>query len=68
MEFEKELLDELPSRCNVVTAVMNHRVVNTLRFLWVVVTLWYEVGVFFRSVSSCNWPDAVLQSVCVSAG
>ncbi|KAG6886184.1 hypothetical protein C0993_000702 [Termitomyces sp. T159_Od127] len=39
---------------------MNHRVVNGLRFFWVIITLWYELGVFFRSVSSCNWPDAAL--------
>ncbi|KNZ72874.1 Cell division control protein 1 [Termitomyces sp. J132] len=41
---------------------MNHRVVNGLRIVWVIVTLWYELGVFFKSVSSCNWPDAVLRS------
>ncbi|KAG6833568.1 hypothetical protein H0H87_005219 [Tephrocybe sp. NHM501043] len=37
-------------------------VVNVLRILWVVITIWYELGVFFNSVSSCNWPDANLQS------
>ncbi|KAG6880190.1 hypothetical protein C0992_003854 [Termitomyces sp. T32_za158] len=41
---------------------MNHRVVNGLRLFWVIVTLWYELGVFFKSVHSCDWPDAVLQS------
>ncbi|KAG6842150.1 hypothetical protein C0991_001643 [Blastosporella zonata] len=42
---------------------MNHRVVvNGLRIFWVIITLWYELGVFFHSVSSCDWPDAALQS------
>ncbi|KZP34158.1 hypothetical protein FIBSPDRAFT_942318 [Athelia psychrophila] len=32
--------------------------VNVLRVLWIAVVLWCEVGVFFSSLHSCNWPDA----------
>lgn len=31
-----------------------------LRFGWVVLVIWYEVGEFFSSLSSCRFPDAQL--------
>ncbi|KAF8590903.1 Metallo-dependent phosphatase [Ramaria rubella] len=34
----------------------------SLRLFWVVLVLWCELGVFFWSLSSCRWPDAVLKS------
>ncbi|PFH50886.1 hypothetical protein AMATHDRAFT_143817 [Amanita thiersii Skay4041] len=29
---------------------------NTLRFFWVVLVIWYELGEFYWSLSSCRWP------------
>jgi hypothetical protein len=32
-------------------------VVNGLRFFWVVIIIWGELGTFFWNLSSCRWPD-----------
>ncbi|KAG5648554.1 hypothetical protein DXG03_003165 [Asterophora parasitica] len=43
---------------------MNHRiVVNGLRVFWIVITVWYELGVFFSSVRRCTWPDTAFSEV-----
>jgi hypothetical protein len=34
-----------------------------LRFIWVIVVIWCEFGVFFYSLSDCRWPDKFFQSV-----
>ncbi|KAL5528510.1 hypothetical protein ACEPAF_7646 [Sanghuangporus sanghuang] len=31
--------------------------VNVLRVVWLFVIAWYELGVFYRSVAKCRWPD-----------
>ncbi|KAL4074212.1 Metallo-dependent phosphatase-like protein [Scleroderma citrinum] len=33
-------------------------VVNVLRFSWVLVVLWYELGVFDWALRDCHWPDS----------
>ncbi|RDB25240.1 Cell division control protein 1 [Hypsizygus marmoreus] len=35
-------------------------VINALRVIWTVLTLWYELGVFFYSARNCHWPDLSL--------
>ena len=32
------------------------RVVNFLRIAWVVAVVWYELGIFHRAASTCDWP------------
>jgi hypothetical protein len=39
---------------------LNVNVVNVLRLFWVIIVLWYEVGVFYQSVDHCHWPDTTL--------
>jgi hypothetical protein len=31
--------------------------INGLRFFWVCLVVWLEVGVFHWSLRSCHWPD-----------
>ncbi|TFK44843.1 Metallo-dependent phosphatase-like protein [Crucibulum laeve] len=39
------------------------RLVNNLRALWVLLILWYELGIFIYSVDrGCSWPDASFYS------
>lgn len=37
--------------------------VNILRFLWVCLFIWCEVGAFFWSLSDCRWPDKAFKKV-----
>ncbi|KAF8070577.1 Metallo-dependent phosphatase-like protein [Lyophyllum atratum] len=40
---------------------MNYRmVVVGLRITWILIIIWYELGVFFSSVRHCYWPDSTL--------
>ncbi|KIY67150.1 hypothetical protein CYLTODRAFT_444201 [Cylindrobasidium torrendii FP15055 ss-10] len=36
-------------------------VVNGLRIFWAFIVLWGELGLYFWSISACQWPDARLQ-------
>ncbi|KAF8161226.1 Metallo-dependent phosphatase-like protein [Crassisporium funariophilum] len=38
-------------------------IVNALRILWVLLTVWYEYGIFMSTAWVCNWPDATLYPV-----
>ncbi|KAK7472742.1 hypothetical protein VKT23_000852 [Stygiomarasmius scandens] len=42
-------------------------VVNALRMLWIVVTLWYESGIFSYHAKRCLWPDSSLKVYADSA-
>lgn len=33
---------------------------NGLRLTWIVLLIWGELGLYFRAVASCQWPDADL--------
>lgn len=35
-------------------------VILGLKFSWIVLVIWYEVGTFFHSMSTCKYPDARL--------
>jgi hypothetical protein len=37
--------------------------INGLRFLWIIVIIWCEVGTFFWAISRCRWPDKSLSMV-----
>jgi hypothetical protein len=37
--------------------------VNGLRFVWVIVVIWCEVGTFYWAISRCKWPDKAISSV-----
>lgn len=37
--------------------------VQCLRVFWIVITLWYELLVFYSSVRHCSWPDSALPPV-----
>ncbi|KAF8135763.1 Metallo-dependent phosphatase [Boletus edulis] len=39
-----------------------------LRFIWVILVIWCEFGVFFYSLSNCRWPDKVFQSTRLPSG
>ncbi|KAI0334970.1 hypothetical protein GY45DRAFT_1351073 [Cubamyces sp. BRFM 1775] len=38
------------------------RLLNFLRFVWLVAIAWYELGTFYHHVSSCPWPDSALMA------
>ncbi|KAK0212804.1 Metallo-dependent phosphatase-like protein [Desarmillaria ectypa] len=37
--------------------VRNRLVVSTLRALWIIIILWFELGTFYYAVGRCSWPD-----------
>lgn len=41
--------------------------INLLRFFWLFVVVWCEVGAFFWSLSDCRWPDKAFKKVRFSA-
>ncbi|KAF9222701.1 hypothetical protein BS17DRAFT_177773 [Gyrodon lividus] len=42
--------------------ILSRKTITTgLRFLWVIVVIWCEFGVFFYSLSDCRWPEKALK-------
>ncbi|KAF8608899.1 Metallo-dependent phosphatase [Ceratobasidium sp. AG-I] len=37
-------------------------IINGLRFFWICLIVWLEVGVFHWSLRSCHWPDKEIQT------
>ncbi|CAE6419461.1 unnamed protein product, partial [Rhizoctonia solani] len=37
-------------------------VINALRFFWICLVVWLEVGVFYWSLRSCHWPDSSIRT------
>ncbi|KAJ1304354.1 hypothetical protein OPQ81_005509 [Rhizoctonia solani] len=36
--------------------------INALRFFWICLIVWLEVGVFYWSLRSCHWPDSAIKT------
>ncbi|CAE6461304.1 unnamed protein product [Rhizoctonia solani] len=37
-------------------------VINSLRFFWICLIFWLEIGVFYWSLRSCHWPDSTIKT------
>ncbi|CAE6478019.1 unnamed protein product [Rhizoctonia solani] len=37
-------------------------VINALRFVWICLVIWLEVGVFYWDLRSCHWPDSSIKT------